>query len=224
MLRKVWLVVIFWLLPLIVISQEVPPFDKVQIDRTDLASLQRGAHTYMNYCAGCHSLKYVRYNTMAQDIGIVNSQGQILDALVKQTLLFTGDKLTATIETAMPADLAANWFGKAPPDLSLVARSRGNDWLYNYLRGFYPDPKRPWGVNNYVFPDVAMPDVLEHLQQTLSVAAYNTAMADLVNFLDYIAEPHKLERERLGVWVLIFLGIFLIFTVLLKKEYWKDVH
>jgi len=224
MSRKIGLLVSLWLWSIIGIANEDIQLDKVNIDRTDVVSLQRGAHLYMNFCSGCHSLKYVRYNTMAKDIGIRDSQGNLLESLVKNTLLLTSDKITDTIQTAMTPELAANWFGKAPPDLSLVARSRSNDWLYSYLRGFYPDNKRPWGVNNHIFPDVAMPNVLEHLQTSLSADKYNLAVADLVNFLDYVAEPHKLERERLGVWVLIFLGIFLIFTMLLKREYWKDVH
>jgi len=178
----------------------------------------------MNYCSGCHSLKYVRYKGMAQDIGIVDSDGKVLEQAVKDNLLFTGERITDPIMTAMPKADAANWFGIAPPDLSLVARSRSADWLFTYLRSFYPDSKRPWGVNNRLFPDVAMPHVLLSLQNQLSPAEYDASIRDLVNFLVLMGEPKQLERERLGVWVLIFLGILLVFSWLLKREYWKDVH
>lgn len=203
--------------------------DKAPIDATDLPSLQRGAKLFMNYCSGCHSLKYIRYSTMAKDIGIVDSKGQVLDQAVKANLMFVGDKLVDTIQSAMTKEEGANWFGVAPPDLSLVVRLRGVDWLYSYLRSFYPDKKRPWGVNNRVFPDVAMPDVLYNLRARLLLEPdghkkVDLAMLDLVNFLHYTAEPIKLERQSLGKWVLLFLGIFFVFAYLLKREYWKDVH
>lgn len=203
--------------------------DKAHIDSTDLPSLQRGAKLFMNYCSGCHSLKYIRYSTMAKDIGIVDSKGQVLDQVVKANLMFVGDKLVDTIQNSMTKEEGANWFGVAPPDLSLVVRLRGVDWLYTYLRSFYPDKKRPWGVNNRVFPDVAMPDVLYNLRARLLLEPdgqkkVDAAMLDLVNFLHYTAEPMKLERQSLGKWVLLFLGIFFVFAYLLKREYWKDVH
>ena len=200
------------------------PLDKMSVDVSDAASLQRGAKLYMNYCSGCHSLKYARYEGMAQDIGIVDSQGRVLEAAVKENLMFAGEKITDTMLIAMPVDDAQNWFGKAPPDLSLVARSRGANWLYTYLRSFYPDPKKPWGVNNSIFPDVGMPNVLSSLEKTLSKPEFDAAVRDLVNFLVLMGEPKQRERERLGVWVLLFLGVFLVFCWLLKREYWKDVH
>lgn len=199
------------------------PLEKAHIDLTDLPSLQRGAKLFMNYCSGCHSLKYIRYNTMAKDIGIVDAKGQVLDNAVKENLVFSGEKITDPILTSMTKADAANWFGIPPPDLSLIARARGVNWLYTYLRSFYIDKTKPWGVNNRVFPDVAMPDVLINLKKQLSPKEFDTAMNDLVNFLAYVAEPMQLERERLGVWVLLFLGVFLIFAALLKREYWKDV-
>lgn len=205
-------------------SEQTMPLEKAHNDLTDQASLQRGAKLFMNYCSGCHSLKYVRYKGMAQDIGIVDSDGKVLEQAVKDNLLFTGERITDPIMTAMPKADAANWFGIAPPDLSLVARSRSADWLFTYLRSFYPDSKRPWGVNNRLFPDVAMPHVLLSLQNQLSPAEYDASIRDLVNFLVLMGEPKQLERERLGVWVLIFLGILLVFSWLLKREYWKDVH
>ncbi len=200
------------------------PLDKMSVDVGDPASLQRGAKLYMNYCSGCHSLKYARYEGMAQDIGIVDSQARVLEVAVKENLMFAGEKITDTMQIAMPVADAQNWFGKAPPDLSLVARSRGANWLYTYLRSFYRDPKKPWGVNNYLFPDVAMPNALSSLEQKLSKPEFDAAVRDLVNFLVLMGEPKQRERERLGVWVLIFLGVFLVFCWLLKREYWKDVH
>ena len=219
--------------------------DKAPIDLRDLPSLQRGAQLFMNHCSGCHSLKYVRYSTLAKEIGIVDSKGQVLEQAVKDNLMFVGDKMSDTIRSAMTKEEGATWFGVAPPDLSLVARARGADWLYTYLRSFYLDPKRPWGVNNKIFPDVAMPDVLFNLRQRLQAEEtaqaslapfkeaehqlkinekYDAAVLDLVNFLCFVGEPVQVFRQRLGIWVLLFLGIFLVFAYLLKREYWKDVH
>lgn len=205
------------------------PLDKAKIDLSDLPSLQRGAQLFMNHCSGCHSLKYIRYNTMAKDIGIVDASGHILEAVVKDSLMFVGDKITDTIRSSMTKEEGAIWFGVAPPDLSLVSRLRSSDWIYTYLRSFYPDNKRPWGVNNKVFPDVAMPDVLFNLKARFLLEPngqekYDAAILDLVNFLAYAAEPTKLKRQQLGIWVMLFLGIFLVFAYLLKREYWKDVH
>jgi ubiquinol-cytochrome c reductase cytochrome c1 subunit len=203
--------------------------DKAPVDLSDLPSLQRGAQLFMNYCSGCHSLKYIRYSTMAKDIGIVDSKGQVLTTAVKENLMFVGDKLVDTIQSAMTKTEGSAWFGVAPPDLSLVARLRGVDWLYSYLRAFYPDAKRPWGVNNHVFPDVAMPDVLYNFRARVLLEPdgqkkVDGFMLDLVNFLYYAAEPTKTTRESLGKWVLLFLGIFFVFACLLKREYWKDIH
>jgi ubiquinol-cytochrome c reductase cytochrome c1 subunit len=231
--------------------------EKVKNNLCDNASLQRGASLYMNYCAGCHSLQYVRYKNMAIDIGIVDKKGNVLEKLVNDNLNFTSDKITDPILVATPKAEATKWFGVAPPDLSLVTRYRGKDWLYSYLKSFYADPKRPWGVNNLVYPDVGMPHILLGLQGmqepvyitqtmkddegkpfekqvishlelkkpgTLTKEEYDKAVTDLVNFLDYVGEPHKLERQRLGVWVLLFLVVFTLFAYLLKREYWKDVH
>jgi ubiquinol-cytochrome c reductase cytochrome c1 subunit len=202
--------------------------DKAQVDSTDLPSQQRGAKLFMNYCSGCHSLKYIRYNTMAKDIGIVDAKGQVLDQAVKANLMFVGDKLVDTIQSSMTKEEGINWFGVAPPDLSLVVRLRGVDWLYSYLRSFYPDKKKIWGVNNRVFPDVAMPDVLFNLKARLLLEKdgqkkVDALMLDLVNFLSYAGEPTKPIRQSLGKWVLLFLGIFFVFAWLLKREYWKDV-
>jgi ubiquinol-cytochrome c reductase cytochrome c1 subunit len=200
------------------------PLDKVHIDLSDKPALQRGAQLFMNHCVGCHSLKYLRYENMAQDIGIVDMDGKVLGDVLKKNLMFSGDKETDRIDTAMSKQDGVNWFGMAPPDLSLVARSRGADWLYTYLRSFYQDDKRPWGVNNLIFPDVAMPHVLLELQGKLNPQQYDQAVQDLVNFLVYAGEPVQETRKNLGVWVLLFLGVFFVFTFLLKQEYWKDVQ
>ncbi|MDX7712614.1 cytochrome c1 [Aeromonas caviae] len=221
------------------------PLDKAVYDLSDKASLQRGAATFMNYCAGCHSTQYQRYNRVAADIGIP-------DDLMKENLVFTGAKIGDLMKSAMSEKDAARWFGAPPPDLTLVARVRGADWIYTYLRSFYVDETRPFGVNNAVFPSVGMPHVLEPLQgtpraefethtldgvemqQVVSIKSdgngemnneeYDQTVLDLVNFLVYSAEPVQQERERMGFWVLGFIAIFFIFTVLLKKEFWRDVH
>lgn len=212
---------------------------KAPLDITDYASLQRGARLFMNECSGCHSLKYTRYDSLAKGIQITDESGKVLDQIVKDNLMFVGDSLTSPIETAMRSKDAANWFGMAPPDLTLEARYRGPDWIYNYLLSFYVDPSRPWGVNNLVFPEVAMPHVLLELQGeqvktkdglklvtqgSMTPEQYQAAVADLVNFLYFVSEPNQSERHRIGGWVLVFLGIFVVFSYLLKREYWKDVH
>lgn len=212
---------------------------KAPIDVTDYVSLQRGARLFMNECSGCHSLKYTRYDSLAKGIQITDESGKILDKIVKDNLVFVGDSITSPIETAMRSKDAADWFGIVPPDLTLEARYRGPDWIYNYLLSFYVDPSRPWGVNNLVYPDVAMPHVLLELQGeqvktkdglklakpgSMTAEEYNAAVADLVNFLCFISEPHQAERQKIGVWVLVFLGIFVVFSYLLKREYWKDIH
>ena len=214
--------------------------DKAPIDLTDYASLQRGARLFMNECSGCHSLKFTRYDALAKGLEITNEEGKVLDSVVKDSLMFVGGSITDPIYTAMQPKEAEKWFGIAPPDLTLVARYRGVDWLYSYLRSFYVDPTKAWGVNNLVYPDVAMPHVLLNLQGeqeltkdgklqlvkkgSLTPEEYDKAVADLVNFLSFVGEPAQLERRKIGGWVLVFLGIFLVFSYLLKKEYWKDVH
>jgi ubiquinol-cytochrome c reductase cytochrome c1 subunit len=215
--------------------------DKANIDLSDQPSLQRGAKLFVNYCLACHSLKYQRYNRMAQDLGMTEDE-------VKQNLMFTTDKMADTMTIALKPEDGERWFGVLPPDLSVVARARGVDWLYTYLRSFYADPAKPWGVNNLVFPDVGMPHVLWDLQGVqkavfkeidgkvefqkfelerpgkLSSQEFDGAMRDLTAFLSYVGEPVQLERKRLGWWVIGFLLIFMFLAYLLKKEYWKDVH
>lgn len=241
-MKKLILAILVTVLPgLAVAAGGGIPLDAAPIDTGDRASQARGAQTYMQYCLGCHSLKYMRYSRMAEDLGLGDEE--------LKALMITSDKPGDTILNAMPAKQAEAWFGTKIPDLSLVSRSRGSDWLYTYLRSFYADPKRPLGVNNLLFKDVGMPHVMwelqglknpvlgtnEHGQKVierldpglpgqLSEAQYDQTVADLVNFLDYVGEPVKQKRERLGFWVLAFLVIFFGLSYALKKEYWRDVH
>jgi ubiquinol-cytochrome c reductase cytochrome c1 subunit len=217
---------------------------------SNLASLQRGARNFMGYCQGCHSLKYVRYSRMAEDLDIPPEQ-------LEQFLLPPGDKPADYILTTMPAADAEAWFGKAPPDLSLIARSRGVDYLYQFLKTFYLDPAKATGTNNLRLDGTAMPHVLSELEGVkrpvyrnvetkgedgkphtervfekfetvvpgrLSEADYDAFVRDTVNFLDYAGEPTQTKRRALGVWVVLFLIAFTWLASLLKKEYWKDVH
>ncbi len=213
-------------------------------DLGDQASLQRGAKLFMNYCSGCHSLKYLRYSRMASDLGLSEEE-------VMNNLNFTGAKIGDHIEASMPKDGATQWFGKAPPDLSLIVRVRGADWFYTYNHSFYVDETRPMGWNNKLFPNVSMPHALWELQgiQTpeygepeapgmdkpvvalklatpgkLSPAEYDQAVRDITNFLEYASEPAVLKRQGMGVWVVLFLAFLTFLAYLVKKEYWKDVH
>ena len=190
--------------------------DHAETDIMDTASLQNGAKLFMNYCSGCHAISFMRYNRIGKDLGLS-------DDLVKKNLVFAGNKTGEAITTAMPEDAAASWFGGVPPDLSLVARSKGTDWIYTYLRGFYDDESRIFGVNNKVLVNASMPDALWSLREAQSEAEFDTSVRDITNFLDYVGEPAKLIRLKLGKWVLLFLGVLFVLTYLLKKEYWKDV-
>ena len=209
----------------------------------DQASLQRGAKLFFNYCVGCHSLKYMRYERIATDLGLSEQE-------VMQNLNFTGAKFGETVVSHMPNDSAAKWFGKAPPDLSLEVRAKGADWVYGYLNSFYLDPGRPVGWNNTVFPNASMPFPLWELQglQTaemkpakagedpaveklvlsqpgkLTPAQFQQATRDLTSFLEYASEPAALQRHHYGIWVLLFLAFFTLLAAMLKKEYWKDIH
>ncbi len=214
-------------------------------DIRNTASLQRGARNFMNYCSGCHSLTYLRYNRMAADLKIPEPE-------LAANLMFTSDKPFDTINSAMPKDSEA-WFGKQPPDLSLMARERGVDYFYSFLKGFYVDKTHPWGVNNLYLPGAAMPHVLARLQGlqkpvfknepddhgsarmvlvgvdamtpgALKPEEYDQFVRDIANFLDYAGEPIKEKRQSMGIFVTLFLLVFFVFAYLLKKEYWKDVH
>lgn len=220
--------------------------EDANIDLSDQASLQRGAKYFVNYCLSCHSAQYQRYNRMARDLGLTEQE-------VSDNLMFTTDKIGDTMKIAMSPDQSALWFGNPPPDLSVITRARGVDWVYTYLKSFYVDDSRPFGVNNTVFPDVGMPHVLWELQGiqraehkvakdsagndvevfdrfeqvtpgSLSPEEYDTMVRDLTGFLSYIGEPIQMERKRLGMWVLLFIAVFFVLAYLLKKEYWKDVH
>ncbi|MDT8370627.1 MAG: cytochrome c1 [Gammaproteobacteria bacterium] len=207
--------------------------DKVEIDLSDKASLQRGAKTFMNYCLSCHQASYMRYNRMGKDLGMTDQQ-------VKENLMFASDKIGDTMTVAMRDQDAKKWFGVVPPDLSVIARAKGTDYLYTYLRTFYLDPTKPMGTNNLAFKDVGMPHVLWELQGykqnhdhgqletasegSLSTSDYNKVVADLVNFLAYIAEPSKIQRVALGKWVLLYLIIFFLVAYPMKKAFWRDIH
>ena len=198
--------------------------DKANNDLTDKESLKNGFKTYINYCLGCHQLQYQRYNRTFTDLGIDEADGI-------ENYMYTGEKVGDHITNTMPSKEAANWFGTAPPDLTLEARLRSPDWIYTYLRSFYMDDKRPFGVNNKVFKDVGMPHVLQDLQGvssldeqgnvtpamggSLTAEEYDVVVRDLTNFLEYVGEPSKLERESMGYKVLIFLFIFLLFFCLI---------
>src|SRR5258706_3182328 len=245
------------------------------INSSDPASLQNGAKVFVNYCLNCHSAGYMRYNRL-QDLGLTEQQ-------IKDNLIFTGVKVGELMQVAMDKHDANEWFGVAPPDLTVTARSRssgagsGADWIYSYLRAFYRDPARPTGWNNLIYENVAMPHVLwqlngqqqlvvqeftsEHEAQAAQIAArslarldeeivtkdgkrtrlyvlktlqpgtgtlsqieYDRVLVDLVNYITFMAEPMRLERRQVGIAVLLFLGILFVLTLLLKKEYWKDVH
>ena len=158
----------------------------------------------------------MRYNRIGADLGLS-------DELITENLMFAGNKPGETMVTAMPEGAASKWFGGVPPDLSLVARSKGTDWIYTYLRSFYNDEARIFGVNNKVLVNASMPDVLWSLREAQSEAEFDNSVRDITNFLDYVGEPAKLIRLQLGKWVLLFLGVLFILTYMLKKEYWKDV-
>ncbi|MBF2760589.1 MAG: cytochrome c1 [Ectothiorhodospiraceae bacterium AqS1] len=206
--------------------------DQAPLDSFDFASKQRGAQLYVNYCIGCHSLQYMRYTRVAEDLGIPEA--------VAQSNLAFGQELFAPMLSAMTPEQGQAWFNQAvPPDLTLVARSRSADWLYSYMKSFYRDPERPSGWNNTVFANVAMPHPLHSLQgiQTLDEAGglqldragkltpaeYDVAMADLVNFLVYVAEPVRLTRHRIGYGVIIFVLLLGILTYMLYRDYWRDI-
>ena len=213
-------------------------------DLGDRASLQRGAALYMNYCSGCHSLKYLRYSRMGEDLGLTEEE-------VMQNLNFTGAKFGEQVMVNLSEADANKWFGKMPPDLSLIGRVRGSDWIYTYLKSFYLDESRPLGWNNKLFPNASMPNPLWQ-QQGLQHAEYgepdkatgdrpvhglkittpgtqtpeqfDQSVRDIATFLEYAGEPAALKREKLGVWVILFLVAFTLLAYMLKNEYWKDVH
>ncbi len=197
-------------------EQELRDFHTDPLNRTK--SLQHGAKLFVNYCLGCHSAKYVRYERIADDLGIDKEA-------LQANLMFTGEKVGDPLTIALGHDQAKKWFGAVPPDLSLEARLRGSDWVYSYLTGFYPDESRPFGYNNKIFPSVGMPFVMESMKKDMSEEDFDAAMYDLTNFMDYMAEPMKKERIELGRWVIAFLVLLMLPVVVwLNHEYWKDIH
>lgn len=224
-------------------QEEGYPLDRAPIDSRDLVSLQAGARTFVNYCLSCHSAHFMRYNRL-EDLGLTREE-------IEDNLMFASDKVGAEMTVALSPEDGKKWFGVAPPDLSVIARARGADWLYTYLRTFYRDPKSATGWNNAVFPHVGMPHVLWALQGERALEAktikedgetkveyawkqltpgaltepqYDTTVRDLVNYMVYMSEPAGLVRKRIGVVVLFVLGILFVLAYLLKREYWKDVH
>ena len=185
-------------------------------DVTDLKSLQRGARNFFNYCAGCHSLKYVRYNQMAKDIGISEEE-------LNSYLIFTDSAPQDVISVNMLEEDGNRWFGKAPPDLSMITRVNSNTHIYNFLRSFYPEKGSPTGTNNRVKDGTSMPNVLSVLQDEMNKKEFDSFVLDIVNFLDYAGEPTKAKRKSLGIWVMCFLFVFLIFSFALYKDIWKEV-
>jgi len=245
-MKKLLLITVFALFPMLANASSGVHLDKVDIDLRNKDSLQNGAKIFVNYCLSCHSASYMRYNRMAVDLNMSTE-------LVEKNLMFATDKIGSTMDVAMRKDDAKNWFGTNPPDLSVIARSRSPEWLYTYFRTFYIDESRPFGVNNATFEDVGMPNVLWELEGTKeaifeeheghdgskvkvivgytqltegthSKVEFDNAVKDLVAFLDYIGEPAKVQRQDLGVWVLFYLFILFLVSYAMKKEFWKDIH
>jgi ubiquinol-cytochrome c reductase cytochrome c1 subunit len=240
--------VAFVLLPSLAVAAggHGPELEDSKIDLKDKASLQRGAKYFMNYCMGCHSLQYMRYQQMAEDLAIPEDQ-------LRENLLYGSAQPTDMMTNALRSEDGVKWFGTEIPDLTLVTRWRSPDWVYSYLKAYYVDDTRPYGVNNLVFPDVGMPHPFVHLQGLqapvyaeahgeghegdghvidvklvepgqLTPDEYDSMVRDITNFLTYVGEPSKLERRQLGIYVLLFLGLMFIFAFFLKREFWKDVH
>ena len=212
----------------------------VQIDLSNTSSLQRGAKIYINNCLGCHTLKYQRYVKLVEHLDLDKDT-------VEKNLIFTTEKsgektkIGSLMLNAVNVSHSKEAFGVVPPDLTLIARSRGSDWLYTFLLSFYEDESRPLGVNNALYPNVNMPHVLWYMEGvkqpidgsmddfkyisngSMSVEEYEKSIQDLVNFLTYVSEPAKLERYKIGFWVILFLSFFAFVAYLLKIEYWKDI-
>ena len=228
-------IIIFILLSMqasFIFASEEVYLEKAPIDLSDQPSLQKGARTFINYCLNCHSAKYMRYNKLL-DIGLSKKD-------IKENLLFTGKKIGDPMEISMPVKESKKWFGATPPDLSVTARSRGSDWIYSYMKGFYRDSSREIGWNNLVYTNSAMPHILWELQGEqgldkntgklslikagkLNQKEYDSVITDLTNFITYMSEPGQLKRKKMGFYVVGFLLLLLVLTVKLKKEFWKDI-
>jgi ubiquinol-cytochrome c reductase cytochrome c1 subunit len=242
--KQGFFVVLMLTLPAHAMASEEVHLDKAPINLNNQESLQRGARLFVNYCLNCHSANYMRYNRLV-DIGLSEEQ-------IKNNLMFASDKTGNTMTVNMSKADAKVWFGVAPPDLTVEARARSADWIYTYLRGFYRDDSRATGWNNVAFANVGMPHVLwdlqgqqvlkkeEHIDASgvktethrlvldkpgsMTPAEYDAAVADLVNYMVFMAEPGQMQRKKLGVFVLLFLGLLFVVSYYLKKEFWKDVH
>ncbi|MCW8887060.1 MAG: cytochrome c1 [Motiliproteus sp.] len=236
-MKKQLIALVFALLPLSVMGAGGANIhlDDFTPDLSDKASLQNGMRLFIDNCMGCHSAQYQRYERAADDL-------EMDKEMVVKEMIKGDQKIGEHMTIAMDPKDASNWFGAPPPDLTLEARLRGPDWVYTYLRSFYVDSERPWGVNNKVFPDVGMPNVLATMQGvqvckgenceelelksagTMSPEEFDKAMYDLTNFMAYMAEPSKMVSGTIGTYVLIFLAILFVFAYFLKKEYWRDVY
>ncbi len=243
---SILLLIVLVMLPLMLVAANAESagnlnLKHVETDFGDKNSLQRGFKYYMNYCISCHALGYARYERTADDLEIPHD-------LVLENLVFDDSLIGDLMENAISEEDAQNWFGAAPPDLTLAGRVHTADWLYTYLKSFYNDPVRPLGANNKAFPNVGMPNVLHELQGNVSCydhgtgdpaqcelqhvegtglmseEEFDTAIADLVNFLYYIGEPIRDQRQNIGIWVLVFLGMLYILTALMGREFSKDYH
>jgi ubiquinol-cytochrome c reductase cytochrome c1 subunit len=190
--------------------------DSAPIEPRDLVSLQAGARTFVNYCLNCHGAKYMRYNRLT-DLGLTETQ-------IRDNLMFAADKVGETMAVAMTVKDGKEWFGVPPPDLSVIGRSRGADWLYTYLRTFYRDGNTSSGWNNKVYPNVAMPHALWKLERDLPGVEYDRTVRDLVNFLVYVGEPAAQSRKAIGIVVLFVLGVLFVLSYAMKNEFWKDVR
>lgn len=224
-----------FLAPLGVNAAAKKPLMSANNDIYDIESLQRGARNFMNYCSGCHSAEYIRYDVIGEDLGITQSQ-------LKEYLMFNAQQTFDTINASMTSEDASGWFGQAPPDLSLAARAKGTDYIYTFLKSFYVDNTSPTGVDNVVLAGTSMPNVLWELQGhqkysqnedesklevyipgKMNEEEFNSFLRDTSNFLEYISEPVKVKRQALGVKVLFFLAFFMVLAYFLKKEVWKDI-
>ena len=231
-MKKIIIFILLLIQSSFIFASEDVYLEKAPIDLSDQPSLQKGARTFINYCLNCHSAKYMRYNKLL-DIGLSKKD-------IKENLLFTGKKIGDPMEISMPVKESKKWFGATPPDLSVTARSRGSDWIYSYMKGFYRDSSREIGWNNLVYTNSAMPHILWELQGEqgldkntgklslikagkLNQKEYDSVITDLTNFITYMSEPGQLKRKKMGFYVVGFLLLLLVLTVKLKKEFWKDI-
>jgi ubiquinol-cytochrome c reductase cytochrome c1 subunit len=231
-MKKIIIFILLLIQSSFIFASEDVYLEKAPIDLSDQPSLQKGARTFINYCLNCHSAKYMRYNKLL-DIGLSKKD-------IKENLLFTGKKIGDPMEISMPVKESKKWFGATPPDLSVTARSRGSDWIYSYMKGFYRDSSREIGWNNLVYTNSAMPHILWELEGEkeldkktgklslvktgkLNQKEYDAVITDLTNFITYMSEPDQLKRKKMGFYVVGFLLLLLVLTIKLKKEFWKDI-